>query len=1031
MNRMLIGRKTDRFQWILAAAVAAVLAVIAITYLSKSDSPQAKNGILDLTAWDLQVQGNLPLDGEWEFYPNRLLEPKDFAGENPSPEGGLLNVPGVWNGPDMKALGAGTYRLTVLLRPGLDEQLAIQKQIIRFSDKFYVNGELLGQSGIPSESRRDYKPGNAPYTIYFTAPADGRLEIVIQAANYEYRQGGGLFFSPTLGLIGNIVMDRQVQISLEWAGVIVLFIFGFFFIVLFGLFNRNTGFLFFGIFFAIFGIMIFLNGQRSFLEMFPDAPFQLSWKLKDVTLNVTYPITILYTNSLLKLGRWKRFLQAAAALYAAYAVCIVLLPYSVYSAFLEYFIYALPFFFGLLVFVLLRMYRKRDYGVFDRQEMQLFIAAIMCIVLFPINIFVSFSDASDIAARALTDVLVLAFIVLALMMVARRYLSLYTSMEGLTDQLKRSDERKDEFLLQTSHELNTPLNGIINLSQSVLDDPARTPNAKRTREKLLLIRNMAFRMSNMVHDVIDLAQLKDERLVVSRERVDLQACASNLFSVYGFLANEKGVRLDSRIGPDSMYARADDRRLLQVLSNILDLCLRHMEQSLLQVSATSLGEEILLTVEAMQHRKPSEQQLESEGFGIGLSIAGELVRLMEGRLEWKEARDGEGIRFEIFLPAYKAEADSPHEKEPQSAETLVAASSEGGEGGRGEDQSILVVAAPANLELLVNLLAIEGYRVETAHSAAEAIEAMRESGPPPDLLLLDVMMPGGESYEVGRWIRRTYSPIDLPILYLIARNTPADIEAVLSAGGNDFIVKPLDAGEIRVRIRTLLAMKNLAKEAAASEMAFLQSQIKPHFLYNALGTIMSLCYTDGPRAGELLAVLSRYLRIIFHQDQRSDAVTLAQEVELVQAYADIEQARFGSRLELNIEIDDALLSVPVMSLTIQPLVENAIRHGVAKKVDGGTVRLAIEKAGQYVRVVVEDNGIGMTADEVRRLLEGGQGEEGVGFRNILKRVLHLSGKPPEVESAPNVGTRVTLWLPASDSKDRHGRDKDDTSVAGR
>ncbi|THF84151.1 hybrid sensor histidine kinase/response regulator [Cohnella fermenti] len=1028
MRNLLHNRRTiDRYQWILAAAVAAFLVIMALTMLPRSNAPQAVNGVLDLQGWNFSQQGNLPLDGEWEFYPNRLLEPADFASAKTEPEGRLQHVPGVWNASDMEAIGVGTYRLTVLLRPDLNEELAIQKQVIRFSDRFYVNGRLLGQSGIPAESRKDYKPGNSPYTIYFEAPADGKLEIVIQAANFEYHQGGGMYTSLTFGKIGDIVRDRQAQISLEWAGVIVLFIFGIFFIVLFGFFNRNKGFLFFGIFFAIFGTMIFLNGQRAFLEMVPNAPFQLLWKLKDVSLMITFPITILYTNSLLKMGRWKLPFYSISILYMIYTIAIVLLPYSVYSQLFEVFVSLLPICFILLFVMLLRRYRQQDYGHFDVREMQLFITAILCIVLFPINTLASVSDTSNILSKALTDGIVLLFIVLALMIVARRYLKLYSSMESLTSQLKRSDELKDEFLLQTSHELNTPLNGIINLSQSVLDDPARTPNAKRTREKLLLIRNMAFRMSNMVHDIIDLAQLKDERLVISKERVDLQACLSNLFSVYGFLASEKGVRLEADLAPDATMAWADERRLLQVLSNVLELSLRHTEHSCLLARARRNGEhEIVLTVESASGRRPSEQPLELEGIGIGLSIASELVRLMGGRLEWKEDPIGEGSFFEIALPAHKTANEPTYAEELLSVEALIASSSDegvrGDQGRRGEDQKILIMAAPANLELLVNLLAIEGYRVETAHSASEALAAIRESSPPPDLLLLDVMMRDGESYELSRSIRRTHSPIDLPILSLIARNTPADIEAVLSAGGNDYIVKPLDAGEIRVRIRTLLAMKRLAKEAAESEMAFLQSQIKPHFLYNALGTIMSLCYTDGPRAGELLAVLSRYLRIIFHQDQRrGERVSLSQEIELVKAYADIEKARFGSRLELEIRIDETLLSVRVMPLTIQPLVENAIRHGVAKKVDGGTVKLTIERSGDRVRIEVEDNGIGMTADEVEKLLNGEEPDDGVGFRNIKRRVLHLSGQPPEVKSAPNVGTKVTLWLPASATIDQHGR----------
>lgn len=157
-----------------------------------------------------------------------------------------------------------------------------------------------------------------------------------------------------------------------------------------------------------------------------------------------------------------------------------------------------------------------------------------------------------------------------------------------------------------------------------------------------------------------------------------------------------------------------------------------------------------------------------------------------------------------------------------------------------------------DLEQLNTLLSAEGFQLSFAdnHSKVRSILA---GGRLPDLVILDAMLPEITGYEMCRQIRMDSSQAELPVLFINMRSTPADIEACIQAGGNDFITRPLDAGEILVRIHMLLGMKQLVKQAANNEMAFLRSQIKPHFLYNALGTIMSLCFTDGPKAGSCWA----------------------------------------------------------------------------------------------------------------------------------------------------------------------------------
>lgn len=216
-------------------------------------------------------------------------------------------------------------------------------------------------------------------------------------------------------------------------------------------------------------------------------------------------------------------------------------------------------------------------------------------------------------------------------------------------------------------------------------------------------------------------------------------------------------------------------------------------------------------------------------------------------------------------------------------------------------------------------------------------------------------------------------------------------------------------------IRTKKFSKKLEKEVAINEMAYLQSQIKPHFLYNALSAIMAFCYTDSEKAGELLNSLSKYLRIVFNTENREELVTLQREIELVKSYVDIEQARYGERLQTIFEIDETCLKQKIMPLIIQPLVENAIRHGVVKKTQGGTVKLSVQTKGELMKVTVTDDGVGMSEQKIKEILSRKETVFGVGLANINQRMGHFAGMKLTIESREEHGTNITLFLPLKEN----------------
>lgn len=207
----------------------------------------------------------------------------------------------------------------------------------------------------------------------------------------------------------------------------------------------------------------------------------------------------------------------------------------------------------------------------------------------------------------------------------------------------------------------------------------------------------------------------------------------------------------------------------------------------------------------------------------------------------------------------------------------------------------------------------------------------------------------------------------------------------------------------------LLEADKLKDKIMSTEMSFLQAQIKPHFLYNALSAIANVCEKDGKQASRLIIDLAFYLRGSLEFNNLDKMVTIEKELEFVDTYFHIEQARFGQKIQLHKEIELPLdLQIPV--LILQPLVENAVRHGISKKSGGGTVTLRMMHNYKNIYIEIEDDGIGISSDKLATILSEHDNANGVGLINIHNRLLKLYGKGLEISSESG-RTYVKLLIP--------------------
>jgi two-component system LytT family sensor kinase len=210
------------------------------------------------------------------------------------------------------------------------------------------------------------------------------------------------------------------------------------------------------------------------------------------------------------------------------------------------------------------------------------------------------------------------------------------------------------------------------------------------------------------------------------------------------------------------------------------------------------------------------------------------------------------------------------------------------------------------------------------------------------------------------------------------------------------------------RYEKLLEQQQLRLNEA--RLAALSSQINPHFLFNTLNSVASLIRLDPEQARQVVYKLSKILRRLLRKQE--NLVTLREELSFIEDYLAIEMVRFGDKLRFEKELAPGTLDVLVPSMLLQPLVENSIRHGLASKVSGGTIRVRAVKSGGRVQIFVEDDGVGIPEARLARLFEGG-----IGVNNVNERLKVLYGGNYRmwIDSRPSEGTITGVEIPEQHS----------------
>jgi len=1017
-------------------------------FIADAPGPEARGGVLDLREWRLGERGTVSLNGEWAFYPGSFLDPAALPELGDAPM--RLNVPGPWDGAvggeENRTFGYGTYRLRVLLSEEDRERLvlAVRASNVRSAHRLYVSGALAGQSGDPGVDRDSTSPRNTPYVAEFVV-RNGTLELVAHVSNYHYGFKGGIFDSFEIGTVQAIVAAEQTRKSVETAIAVGAVSLGLLFASLYGFRRQNPELLWFGSFFMFYALFAVTHGEKLLFVWWPSQSYEWQSKLQVLSAVGIYISILHFVRNLYPRYEFKPFVFGASALLFGWgAFCLASNVYR-YTALEPVFLVVNALLSLYLICWLLR-------GVLSQRHHSIYVLiGSFCLFYEQVYLGLTFFGAHPNFTRFPYEIMI--FVVSMTALLVKRFFDNLKQVEDASKALLRADRMKNEFLANTSHELRTPVHGIVNMASLGLDEGGLTPSQE---ERLRLIVATGRNLSRLLEDILDLARLNEGTLRMRYRPVDLYGVAAELWEILPYVAQDAAVRLENRIDPGLPHVWADDQRVQQVLFNLVHNAMTHANASTIRVEGRETEGYVEITVfddgdgipdDELDHIFEGFHQgrggggTPRQGAGLGLAIARKLVELQGGALT-AESRAGEYSRFRFTLPvaapsavAEAAVAAAPDNVvrgvpwgrrsrvEPDAAAPPLEQALR--DDMRGAARVLLVEDDPIGRKVVAEILAGEGCAVVSVADGWEAMLAL-ESTPRWDAVVLDVSVPGKTGYELCRHIRERFSYFELPVLFLTARSQPEDLLAGFDAGANDYVRKPVEAAELKARVRTLLQLKQSVRDKLRMEMALIQAQIKPHFLFNALNTIASLSETDPDRMRDVLTDFGAYLKNSFDLRNLDRVVPFSMEWALVRSYLSIEQARFGDRLRVSTSVpEQANFYLPPLS--IQPIVENALRHGILKRPEGGDVAIEVRAAGNRVRVEVTDNGVGFAEGVAAAVLQG-RHAGGIGLANIHRRLIHLYGTGLEIATKPDVGTCVGFEIPWEKENER---DDDESDPIGR
>ncbi|GAB2564690.1 ATP-binding protein [Gracilibacillus alcaliphilus] len=999
--------------------------LIWINYYNKEDQPVIQDGVLDLTNWDFSSEETISLNGEWLFYPNQFIEAASADKANQT----LIQVPGDWRAEFLTAdsdrsnnYGYGSYYVKVLLPETSPSFLGLRMNSIQTAVNIIVNGQLIDSVNRPSDRKLEQSHVRGPITsLFYADPDNNELEIILQVSNYELPFTGGISRSISFGAGEAVNQETNLSQFLQLSVIILVFLHA---LYAFAIFFMNKGkpqteLIYFGFMSLLIGLGNLLDD-----EVFVQLPLSI-----DLTYRIVIVIYVLVLFVLIKFIQHlyqirQGFIKVLAVINLVMAgLILTVIPLDAFTVMSGIMLVnnavAISYLFiitfkqvlhgdkdGILILLVICSYTSNAIWGAAIQTGQIEFP------FYPFDFFVP--------------------VILVAILLIKRHIQLAQLTEKQAARLIEEDRKKDEFLANTSHEIRNPLHGMVNIAQSIINNQGNTLD-RETVSNLQLLTQIGHRLTFTLNDILDITRLKEQKILLQREAVPLHTITDGVIEMVRFTSPNKPVTLHNEIEMSFPPLYADENRLIRILFNLIHNAVKYTEKGKVVISATEQEDMAVIAVQDtgvgidqdaldrifLPYEKLSKSDVDRGGIGLGLNICRQLVELHGGEIG-VESKLGKGTTFTFSIPlasqmnqnytelelARKEQSSFYHDL---TNETIVIHDQLSV-----ENKPLLLVVDddPINLKVMQNLLE-PNYQLHCTTDPRVAMEWVEKESY--DLVISDVMMSPFSGYELTKRIRERFTISELPVLLLTARNQTEDIYTGFVSGANDYIAKPVVALELQARVKALTDLSSSINEQLRIEAAWLQAQIKPHFIFNTLNTIASLSNVDIERMINLLNEFGRYLSKSFDTRNTKPLVPLQEELELVDSYIYINQQRFMEKLTVHKKFDD-YQHIFVPPLSIQTLVENAIKHGIVSQHKSGTLWLQGKQLADSYQIKIIDDGMGIPAEILASLLNKNIKKYGVGLINTDQRWRKLFGQGIKIKSVEGKGTEIAMSIPKRANK---------------
>ena len=785
--------------------------VVACT--GKTSVIHIENGAADLTKFNFAPDHIYELNGSWEFYPGKILNPDEVGKAQalrkvaPVPQNFSSYADTTLRLPPA---ASATYRITLQLPPKVTAY-TLRIPPPATACRVFVNGHLEAENGAVSENSAEVQAQTR--IRYVQLPLGGKTEILIQVSNAEFRKGG-IWQAVGIGLSPAMEQFRLHALISDIVVIVALLTFAIYHILLSYLKHPETSSVYYGLFCLMVAIGRLFTGERLVADVFPAISWNTGLRIEFFCNFIDAGFFYLYYRFFFPDLKKSFILKLFALATLAFALAAAVLPISMTRHFREPFqmLIAASILFGIYKLVILLT--KNVYGA------RTFLLGILVVGAGFAND--SLKSAEIISTPYLFSYSILLFTLVQAVLISGKSVAIFRENVELSKKLIRGDKLKDQFLTQTSHELRTPVQAMVQTLEN-LRRGVTGAVSEQVQKTLAVIEENGRRLLYLIDDLTDFVRLKHNDVRLNLQNVPLKRIIDPVMKLCLGLSENKQLALIDEI-PDGLDdVHVDPARVQQILLNLLNTAIRYAHSPAISLKLGIIEGQLAVSV-YYNGSDPDASYTNTDETGeedVGPLVTQRLAELMGGKYYYQKFAESQHA-LSITLPYAHIDelqsliARSKHRTEYRKTgeKAVFEFPARINDGLNSAGTSVLIVGDNVSQNrLLQEQLVSLGKETRIAKNGAEAMMILQGDNDIA-LIICDVLLADVSGIELTMNIRTHYDIGLMPVILIIDNNQSGVAASAFAAGANDLVRRPFEKAEVIARVRNVLLQReaSLARE---------------------------------------------------------------------------------------------------------------------------------------------------------------------------------------------------------------------------